>query len=118
MFITRFPIDVTDSQNLANDSLTLKTAFSRSWRLIACLIHWSASVTTQTTAVTFNSDESSNYDTVLKTESVTGTSFEYKPTNDFLLKNGQEITLTSGNTATPAITAYATIIGEEIHSAT
>ncbi|RLF26645.1 MAG: hypothetical protein DRN05_06735 [Thermoplasmata archaeon] len=102
------------SQNLNSAALSLTTAFNKDWQFTEVRIHFSGAVT-QTVTISVDDGSGSNYDTVLKTEDLSGeTDFTWIPGEKVLLKEGDEIKVACTNSGSPAVIAYATIIGHEV----
>lgn len=104
-------IKKTDSQDLSSAKLDMTTTFGKDWQLTGVYIHFDGACS-QDVTIKRNSTDGSDYDTVLKNETLSAaTDFTFKPTEE-LLESGDEITLevsTGGST-----TAYATIVGKEV----
>ncbi len=106
---------VTGSQLLSGGSLTLNSGQTEAFRLVAALILFDGAVS-QVVTVTFDSGTSSNYDAVITTTTLSSaTSYSYVPSSDLLIPKSSNVILTCANSGTPAVTAYATLILEDIN---
>lgn len=105
--------EVTTSQDLSVGALSYTTSIARDFRLISVFFHFSGNVT-QTVSVTLDASAGANYDTKMRSLSLTNNSdVQFVPeisTQDF--KDGNEIKIECTNTGTPAVTVYATIVYE------
>lgn len=108
----KFIVKKTGTQDLSSAAMALSTAFGKKWQLTGVYIHFDG-VCSEDVTVTRDSDDGSDYDTVLKEETLSGaTDFAWKPTEE-LLEAGDEIKL-GVSTGTSSVNAYATIVGKEV----
>jgi len=102
----------TGSQDLSSSAMSVTTAFGKDWQLAGVYVHFTAACN-QDISVTRDSTTGSNYDAVIKTETLSSAEdFAFRPTGNELYAAGDEVTvaITKGGTAT----AYLEIIGFEI----
>jgi len=104
-------LEKTATQILSTAALNAVTAFGKKWKCLEINIHFGAAVT-ETVTITRDSKNGSNYDTVIKTESLT-TATDFSWDCEKYCAAGDEIRVQC-TAATATTTAYLTIKGKEI----
>lgn len=101
------------SQNLTNAILNATTAFGKDVRVVSVRIHFDGQVT-ETVTIKTDDGGGSNFDTVVKVESLTSASdFVFRPNNGIVLTKDDKLNIQVSK-ATATETAYLTVVAEEL----
>ena len=105
--------DITTTKDLSTGELDFTTTVGRKFRLSSVHFHFGAGVT-ETITITKDSKQGTDYDTVLKSISLSnGTSYTYRPDNDEDFQAGDELRLQCTN-ATAVTDVFAVIKCREL----
>lgn len=105
--------DVTTSQDLSSAALSTTTSYGRRFKLERIHVHASVAIT-ETITITLDAKAGANYDTVLRTRSLSAAQdFVFEPTGQANFQAGDEIKVQCTNANATGI-VYVTIKTQEV----
>ena len=101
------------SQDLSAGALNYTTDFAAKTKVLQVLLHASTTIS-ETVNISFNSTTGANYDTVIKSETLSSAANIAWIPDNFVLLSGDEVTVTCTNGGGTG-TVYVTIVGETLN---
>ena len=101
------------SQDLSAGALNYTTNFAAKTKVLQVFLHASTNIS-ETVTISFNSTTGANYDTVIKSETLSSAANVAWIPDNFVLLSGDEVTVTCTNGGGTG-TVYVTIVGETLN---
>ena len=101
------------SQDLSAGALNYTTNFAAKTKVLQVFLHASTNIS-ETVTISFNSTTGANYDTVIKSETLSSAANIAWIPDNFVLLSGDEVTVTCTNGGGTG-TVYVTIVGETLN---